>query len=751
VGLALSTNNLAASSADLADEGSRLAETIDLAVDGMHCGACMTTIEGALMACPGVVRARANLTARRVTAEFDPLVSSTQALVQAIGRVGYTAAEILDARTGVDAARADDLLRRLGVAGFAAANIMLLSVSVWAGASSDMEASAQSLFHWLSALIALPATAFAAEPFFRSAASALRVRRLNMDVPISLGITLATAMSLYQTSRGSEQVYFDAAIMLTFFLLVGRYLDEAVRVHARGAAENLLGLKALSAHVLNDDGTVRTVAARNLVPGMRVLVAAGEYIPVDGFISEGQSEVEESLITGETLPKLKTRGSQVYAGTISTTGPLTVEATAADDRTLVAEIGRLMQVAEQGRGRYVRLADRAASKYAPAVHLLGLTTFTGWMIAGAGWEQALTYAIAVLIITCPCALALAVPVVQVAAATRLFHKGLILKAADGLERLAEVDTVVLDKTGTLTLGEPRLVDGGRIDRAVLQRAAALAATSRHPYSRAIVRAATEQGILVEPASSVSEAPGAGLIVDSGHGIERLGSAAFTEVPIASSLDGAEIWYARDGHPPQAFRFVDALRTDAAQVVIELRAAGYRVELLSGDRTAVVASAAGAAGIDDFRGDIRPDGKLTRLAELKAQGRRVLMIGDGLNDAPALAAGHASLSPSTAADISQTAADGIFQGERLAPVLEALAVAAATRRMSLQNFAIALAYNVVSVPLAMAGHVTPLFAALAMSLSSIAVVANALRLQTKRLVLAHHRPDSIAAAKIGAPR
>jgi Cu2+-exporting ATPase len=597
-----------------------------------------------------------------------------------------------------------------------------------------MERSAQSLFHWLSALIALPAIAYAAEPFFRSAASALRARRLNMDVPISLGITLATAMSLYQTGRGSDQVYFDAAITLTFFLLIGRYLDEEVRVRAQGAAENLLGLKALNATVVGDDGTARVLPARLINPGMRVLVAAGERIPVDGTVVTGTSEIEESLITGETLPKLKEPGSQVYAGTVNTTGPLTVEATAADERTLVAEIARLMQAAEQSRGRYVRLADRAARLYAPAVHLLGLTTFVGWMLAGAGWEPALTYAIAVLIITCPCALALAVPVVQVAATTRLFGKGIIVKAPDALERLAETDTVVFDKNRTQTLGEPPLVDAAGLDGAILARAASLAAASRHPYSRALVKAARERGLAIAPMTGVREIAGAGLAMGTEAGEERLGSAAFVCAPAANEPGSATIWYSRPGHAPQGFTFEDQLRPDAREVVGRLGAAGYGLELLSGDRETIVSAAGAAAGFRDWRGDVRPDGKMARLEALKAQGRRVLMIGDGLNDAPSLAAGHASISPSTAADISQTAADAVFQGERLASVIETLAVASAARRMALQNFAIALAYNVISVPLATAGHVTPLIAALAMSASSIAVTVNALRLRTMRLDL-----------------
>ena len=704
------------------DAGSRA----DFAVEGMHCGTCISTLEEALNAEPGVLSARANLTARRVSIEIDPKVITAARAAEIMRSVGYPAAEILDQRTGVDDARAADLLRRLGVAGFAAANIMLLSVSVWAGVASDMEASAQGLFHWLSALIALPAITYSAEPFFKSAFSALRVRRLNMDVPISLGITLATAMSLYHTSTGSEQVYFDAAIMLTFFLLVGRYLDEAVRVRARGAAENLIGLKQLAAHVRDADGTIRTLSQRDLKPGMHVLVAAGEHIPVDGRVLEGASDIEESLISGETLPKLKAVGADVYAGTINISSPITVEVRAADDRTLVAEIGRLMQAAEQGRGAYVRLADRAARKYAPAVHVLGLTTLVGWMLAGAGWEQSLSNAIAVLIITCPCALALAVPVVQVAAATRLFSKGVILKAADGLERLAEIDTVVFDKTGTLTLGAPELVDVSNVDRDALQGAARLASLSRHPYSRAIEHAARARGLAVSPAEGVEEVPGAGLKL----GDERLGSFAFTGAP----RDGADIWYVRPGHAPYGFRFTDTLRADAPAVVAALKKAGYSVELLSGDRTTVVSAVSAEAGIAAYRSEAQPKHKLDRLDALKAEGHRVLMIGDGLNDAPALAAGHASISPATAADISQTAADAVVQGTGLAPILECLAVARATRRMSLENFAIALAYNVVSVPLAMAGQVTPLIAALAMSLSSVAVVANALRLRSKALPL-----------------
>jgi Cu2+-exporting ATPase len=701
-----------------------------LAVENMHCGGCMRKVEAALAAVPGVASARANLSARRVTAMHSPAGVGAADLVDALARAGFKAAELAGDSADAPAQATDhDLLKRVGVAGFAAANIMLLSVSVWSGAAGDMTQSVQTLFHWLSALIALPAVAYAGQPFFRSAGQALKARRLNMDVPISLGVLLATAMSLYQTVRGSEQVYFDAAVTLLFFLLVGRTLDQRMRLRTAGAAANLIGLRGAFATVLAPDGSTARVSARQLEPGMRVLTAAGERFAADGRIVEGRGEVDESLITGETLPRPVGPGAQVYAGTVNLSGPIATEATATDQSTLLTEIARLMSAAEQARGRYVRLADRAAQLYAPAVHILGLATFLGWLAAGHGWETALTAAIAVLIITCPCALALAVPAVQVAATSRLFGKGVLVKAADGLERLAEVDTVVFDKTGTLTLGEPALAEPDAVDRETLGRAAALAAASRHPYARAVVRAATAAGLAVRPADGVREEPGYGLE----RGAERLGSAAWCGVTVTED-EPAPVWYRGSDGATVGFHFEDRLRPDAAEIVLRLQAAGLTTELLSGDRTAAVEAAAVGAGIAHWKAGQLPADKIARLETLKAEGRKVLMVGDGLNDAPALAAALASISPSTAADISQTAADAIVQGDRLAPVLEALAVARTARRMALQNFAIALGYNCVFVPLAVVGYVTPLIAAVSMSASSIAVTANAVRLRSKQLGL-----------------
>ncbi len=704
-----------------------------LVVDNMVCGGCMRKIESALCDVAGVMSVRANLSARRVMVVGAADRADPQALIDALANIGFRAAELHDDTPADTAIHERDLQRRLAVAGFAAANIMLFSVSVWSSSAGDMGETVRQLFHWLSATIALPTVAYAGQPFFRSAVAALRSRRLNMDVPISLGVLLATAMSVYQTTRGSEQIYFDAAVTLLFFLLLGRFLDARMRKRTQGAAANLLGLRAMAANVIGPNGGVETIAARALEPGMRILVATGERIAADGRVVQGDSAVDEAIITGETVPRPVTAGSDVYAGSINTGQSLVVAAKATDDNTLLAEIGRLMSAAEQGRGRYLRLADRAAAIYAPAVHVLGLATFIAWLALGASWQAALTAAIAVLIVTCPCALALAVPAVQVAAAGRLFDRGVIVKAADGLERLAEIDTVVFDKTGTLTLGRPRLADIIDGDEHDLAAAAALAVASRHPYARAVVAAANANSVDIKPAANVRETPGRGLSVEAPDGsVVRLGSSRWCNIQAPGNVAKAALWLCRPGRDAVGFAFEDALRPDADTVVRRLVDAGFMVEMLSGDRITAVGDVAAQLALKRWRGHQSPADKIARINALKEHGRKVLMVGDGLNDAPALAAANASLSPATAADISQTTADAIFQGDELDAVVETIAVARACRNMALQNFAIALAYNAVFVPLAMAGVVTPLLAAIAMSASSIAVTANALRLRVQTL-------------------
>jgi P-type Cu2+ transporter len=702
-------------------------QTLHLMVEGVHCGGCVRRIEQALLADPAVEHARVNLTTRRLVVDWLGGAAIADRLVQTVSVLGYRVIPYDPAQlVSAEAATERALLRAMAVAGFAAGNIMLLSVAVWAGHFQDMGPATRNLLHWFSALIALPAILYAGRPFFDSALRALRNRRTNMDVPISVGVLLASGMSLFETARGGPHVYFDSVSMLLFFLLVGRYLDRRARGHARAAAERLLALGTRAVTVLEADGRQRAVPAGMVAPGMVALVAAGERIGVDGTVLDGTSGLDTSLITGETVPATVGPGDRVFAGTLNLDAPLQLAIAAVGEATLLAEIVRLMELAEQRRARYVVLADRLAGLYAPAVHGLALATFLGWtLFAGTAWQAALLYAVAVLIITCPCALGLAVPAVQVIASGRLLSRGVLLKSATALERLAQVDTVVFDKTGTLTRGRPALARSEALDPEALRMAASLAAASRHPLARAMTSAVPEAAM----ARAVEEVPGRGLRLATAMGEMRLGSRAWCGIEDSGRSGSApELWLARPGSPPVRFAFDDPLRADAAQVIQDLRARGLAVELLSGDRAPAVAAVAAELGIKSWRAGCSPADKTARLEALAAAGRRVLMVGDGLNDAPALAAAHVSASPSTAIDLSQTAADAVFQGERLQPVIELLDVARRANRLIRQNLGLALGYNLVTVPLAVLGLVTPLIAALCMSGSSLAVVANALRLR-----------------------
>ncbi len=695
-------------------------QALHLMVEGLHCAACVWLIESVLSHEPGVLTARVNMTTRRLTlrwigrAEPDMLVSS-------VARLGYRLLPfdpaILD-----DAAkrREKELLRAMAVAGFAAGNVMLLSVSIWAGHAQDMLASTRDLMHWISALIALPAIAYAGIPFYRSALGALAAGRMNMDTPISLAVALAAGMSLYETMQGGAHAYFDSAVSLLFFLLIGRYLDQRARSKAWSAAERLLRLNATAVTVIGDDGTSHVLAPDAVRPGMLALAAAGERIAVDGVVMSGESEVDASLVTGESRPVPVKPGDRVFAGTLNLNQPLTIEIGAVGEGTLLAEIVRLMESAEQSRSRYVAVADRVARWYAPVVHVLALAAFLGWFWGGdASWREALLNAISVLIITCPCALGLAVPAVNVIALARLMRRGILVKSGSALERLAEIETAAFDKTGALTLGRLRLTNADEIPDDALAEAAALAAASRHPLARSLVAAAP--GVAV--AGGVEEFPGKGLQARE----TRLGSREWCGVGDGAA-DGPELWLARPGREPVRFRFADQVRDDASEVVAALKGRGLGVRLLSGDRSDVVADVAKAVGIADWKAACVPGEKHAELQAIEKEGKRALMVGDGLNDAPALAAAHASMSPSTAMDVSQTAADVVFQGDRLGPVVETIDVARRAQGLIRMNFALAFAYNAVTVPLAMAGMVTPLVAAAAMSASSLMVIANALRLR-----------------------
>jgi Cu2+-exporting ATPase len=705
-----------------------------LLAEGVHCGGCVRKIEQALAVEPVVEEARLNLTTRRLNLAWRGPLGDARRLVDKVEALGFRLVPFDAERAEDDEARERRaLLRAMGIAGFAAANVMLLSVAVWAGHAYGMSDTTRTLLHWFSALVALPAIAVAGQPFFRSALQALRAGHTNMDVPISLAVILAPAVSLFETIRHGPHAYFDSAVMLLFFLLVGRYLDRQARGRARQAATRLLALGARAVTVVGPGGKHRALPPRLVEPGMTVLATAGERIGVDGRVKAGTSEVDTSLLTGESVPRAAAPGERVFAGTLNIAAPLTITATHAGDDTLLAEVVRLMEVAERQKGRFVTLADRLASWYAPVVHTLALAAFLGWwLVAGIAWTEALLIACAVLIITCPCALGLAVPAVQVVASERLLKRGVLLKAATALERLAQVGHVVFDKTGTLTRGRPELVDDGGIPPDALRRAAGLAQQSRHPLARALKRAVPDAATV----TGVREQPGFGLEAAGPAGRMRLGRGSWVAGDAAATAGaaGLELWFADGDAGTWRLGFEDAPREDAAASVRALERAGYTVELLSGDRRATADALAAELAIAAVTAEASPKDKVARLEALRAEGRHVLMVGDGLNDAPALAAAHASISPASAMDVSQTAADAVFQGDQLGAVVDTLATARAADRLVRQNLALAFAYNALTVPIALAGLVTPLIAALAMSASSILVVSNALRLGWQRLAL-----------------
>lgn len=686
---------------------------IELSVPAVHCAACIQTIEGALGRLPGVEAARVNLSTKRVSVKWHD--GALPPITATLTRLGYAPNLFDEAMAGKDGTLSE-LIRAVAVSGFAAGNIMLLSVSVWSGA----EGATRDLFHWVSALIALPALFFAGRIYYRSAWSALRYGRMNMDVPIAIGVTLAYAMSLYETINHGHYAYFDASVTLLFFLLIGRTLDHVMRDRAREAVIGLARLAPRGALVISDDGVRDYRPVEEIRPGQRLLVAAGERIPVDARVIDGRSDLDRSLVTGESAPAQTGPGAAVQAGTLNLTGPLTLEATSAASGSFLAEMIRMLEAAEGGRARYRRIAERVSALYAPVVHLTAFVTFLGWMAYGGDWHQALTIAIAVLIITCPCALGLAVPIVQVVAARRLFEAGVMVKDGSGMERLAEADAVVFDKTGTLTLGRPRLVGTETIAPALLATAAALAAHSRHPLSQAIAATGADAGA---PAfSDVTELPGLGIEGRAGGHVWRLGRAAW-----AADAPGDGTVLSRDGKAVAEFTFEDRLRPGAPDAVAAVQTGIGPVEMLSGDGEAACARVASALGIESFRSGMLPADKVARLTALAQDGHKVLMVGDGLNDAPALGAAHVSMAPASAADVGRNAADFVFLRDGLEAVPVARDVAVRAGRLIRQNIAIAIVYNAFAVPIAILGYVTPLIAAIAMSASSIIVIANALRL------------------------
>ncbi len=680
------------------------APTHTLVLPSIHCAGCIRTVEEVLSRQPDIRSARVNLTRRRAAVSGDP-GADPGPWIRELAAAGIEAHEATKDASGIDNGKT--LVLPLGVAGFAMMNVMLLSVAVWSGASD----STRDFLHWISAAIALPATVYAAQPFFRHAWSALSVGRLNIDVPISLAIILASAMSLYEVASGGEHAWFDAALALTFFLLAGRVLDQRMRRSARSAATDLAAIEPARA-IRIEDGIQRSRPLGDFRVGDTLWLAAGTRVPVDAVLDDGSVEVDRSAITGEIDPLALTGGDTLTAGDIVLTGPVTATATAVGEDTTLRRMTRLVATAENARSRYSGLADRAAAIYTPTVHIVAAAAFLGWLLATGDVRVALNVAIATLIITCPCALGLAVPAVAVVATSRLYRNGLLVKSETALERLAGIDTVVFDKTGTLTRRvlkvPPNMPDA---DRRLLRT---LTESSDHPLSRTLLDALAKTA--PGDVSNVREIAGNGVEGTWNGNSVRFGRGAW----VGGASDTA---YAIGGRI-YAISSTEDLLPDARKSIDSLKAKGLEVCLLTGDTGARAQQVAARLGVDRFWSEVSPEGKSAILQQLRAAGCSVLMVGDGLNDTAALAAADASIAPGNALDASRNAADVVIVSGRLPGVAEAISTARLAKRRILQNFGVAAVYNAIAVPLAVAGIATPLMAAIAMSTSSLVVILNA---------------------------
>ena len=742
--------------------------SVSLMVQGLHCAACVWLIESILKKQKNVISARINLFKKTLFLRWSGDLKSGNDLVHLIHEIGYKLLpfdeEILNAS---EKKYNNSILQSLAVAGFGVGNVMLFSFILWFYDAQNIGVETRNLLHFFSSLIALPVIIFSSRPFFSSAFKSIKAGYPNMDLAISIAIFLACVVSLLETFRSAENVYFDSAIMLIFFLLIGRYLDLKARKKAFAIASEFTLLSASFGRV-SDGGKIKVLPIKQLQEGMILLVAAGEKIAADGVVIEGESEIDTALITGETLPKKIGQNQEVFAGTINLISPLKIQITKSSQNSLLAEIIRLSEGIESKKNHYVRIADRLAKIYTPAVHFLAFLTFCLWCFYfKTGWENSLMNATAVLIITCPCALALAVPIIQTIAISNFIRRGILVKSGEALEKLSEISSVVFDKTGSLTIGSPRLVEV-RILKQVqddtvighhhatsprhpelvsgsfsitneqknfyLKLAASLAAKSRHPISKAI--SASYAGDLEE--LQVQENQGLGLESVFENKILKLGRKDFCGITqkfvgdgLVPSRDLAQSsqlqTFLKFGDEELIFLFEDEIKEDACSVIEQLKNLGKKIILLSGDEEKTVRNVAQKLKISEFYFEQTPISKVQFLEKIKLENKKFIMIGDGLNDAPALALSDISISFSQASDIAQNIADIVIQGQKLNPILDLINSSRRAIFLMKQNLLIALVYNLIAIPFAIAGHVVPLGAAIAMSSSSLLVLFNSLRM------------------------
>ena len=714
-------------------DGGSWAES-SLRIGGMHCAACALTIERALRAMPGVHDAAVSAASQCATVRWDPGRTQPSALVHAVEAAGYEA--VPDTAAAARAMRRKEsrlALWRLFVASFCAMQVMMLATPAYVSAPGDLLPDQKRLLDWGSWLLTLPVLWFSAAPFFAGAWRALKQRRIGMDVPVALGIAVAfvgsSGAAFDPGGLFGSEVYFDSLTMFVSFLLGGRFLEMRARHRAEASLEEATARLPQAALLLADDGSVQEVSARRLRAGDRVRVPVGQAFPADGVLLEGASQADESLLTGESRPVPKTAGDAVVAGSVNLQAPVVMQVQRVGADTRYEAIVALMRAARTQRPAILASADRWAAPFLWAV-------LAAAALAGAVWSvldpsRAVWVVVSVLIVTCPCALSLAAPSALLAAAGAMGRRGVLLRDLDAIQRLARVQTLFIDKTGTLTEGRLRCSRVSVLDSVAspgldeLHRiAASLAAWSRHPLALALRECAAADMTW----HGVQETPGHGLEARDAQGRTwRLGSARWTGAP--SEVDGADActWLSRDGRALACFDFDETLRDDAAAAVRELQADGVRVSLLSGDDPSRAARIADALGLSSSAGSLTPADKLAAVRAAQQRGESVAMVGDGINDAPVLAQADVSFAMGEGAQVARSQADGVLVSNRLADIVQARAIARRALRTVRQNFAWAGVYNAACVPLALMGWLPPWAAGLGMAASSLFVVLNSLRL------------------------
>jgi len=725
---------------------------INLLVEGIHCAACVWLIERGVKGLPGVEEARVNLTGRRLRVRWDNARLPLSRILRRLGDIGYRATPF-DPDSAEDAIGRENraLLYRLAWAGFAMMNLLWISIALYSGADRG---EFRDLFHWIGFILATPTLLYSGSPFFKGAWSGLKNGRLGMDLPIAIGVSTTYGYSLYVTLGGSEigAVYWDTVVNFLFVILVGRYLEAISRRRAVASTQRLLDLQPKVATRLNEEQE-EVVPIRSLGVGERVLVRPGERIPVDGEVVSGHSGIDESMLTGESRSVSKSVGDRVAAGTINGAGVLEVRISALLRETALGRIIQLVEEAQSSRAPIQRLADRVVPWFVAVTLALAAVTFVFWF--GKDVEQALMAATSVLIISCPCAFGMATPMAVAVASGRGAARGILIKNGAVLERLSGIRHFVFDKTGTLTEGRPVLVGWSRPDgdwyadasvvarlsaseRVVLARCGALEYLSEHPVARAIrdfcdCAKIDCSGVRVE---DVEVAPGLGirgrvegerLVIGNWEWLARNGVRFASGSEADSDVDGL-VHCALGGREVLRLRIRDRLRADARALIKRMRDKGLKTILLTGDRHEVAERVAAQLGGMIAVSQVLPEDKDAVVADLQRQGHAVAMIGDGVNDAPALVRADVGIAMGSGTDVSIASADIVLMSSELDRVIETVELARRTLRTIRQNIGISILYNLIMVPLAMAGIVTPLIAAVSMPLSSLAVIGNSARIR-----------------------